>query len=341
MPRGNQIIRQWHILKLLEVARRPLHVKEIYERIQAPCSTRTVYRDLQQLLEAGFPLVMEEGRWRFLTVGEGAWSIPLEPTQAMALYLSEDLLAPVKGSFLADPLAELRRRIMGMLTPMGRTFCEEFRKATVATLFGPVDYGHHTDQLAAIEDAIGREHRMEITYEAPHRDPTTRTVDPYCIWYASGRVYLVAWCHRADDIRTFAVQRISRARVLDEPFEPRPGFNPAAFTRRGFGVFHGPVHDIAIDFSHQVAHLVRERRFHHSQQVEDRDYGIRLYLHAAGLPEIAAWVAGFGPHARPVTPPELVDRVRRIHEGALRTLEDPTTLGQDTLRDRTEGESGR
>jgi len=52
----------------------------------------------------------------------------------------------------------------------------------------------------------------------------------------------------------------------------------------------------------KVAHLIRERRFHVSQQVTEVGKGVRLKMGAAGLPEIAAWVAGFGGEARVVAP---------------------------------------
>ena len=39
---------------------------------------------------------------------EGAWALPVSPTEVVALTLTEDLLAPVEGSWLAQPLIELR-----------------------------------------------------------------------------------------------------------------------------------------------------------------------------------------------------------------------------------------
>jgi hypothetical protein len=98
-------------------------------------------------------------------------------------------------------------------------------------------------------------------------------------------MYLVAYCHKAEEIRTFAVERIVTAEVLDETFEADPAFDAASFTRKGFGVFHGPVHQIVVDFSPRVAHLIRERRYHATQQVADRGRGVRLKMEAAGLPE--------------------------------------------------------
>ena len=35
-----------------------------------------------------------------------------------------------------------------------------------------------------------------------------RNVDPYRLWYAAGALYLVDYCHRRNDVRLFAVDRV-------------------------------------------------------------------------------------------------------------------------------------
>jgi len=87
-----------------------------------------------------------------------------------------------------------------------------------------------------------------------------------------------------------------------------------------------------IDFSRRVAHLVRERRYHASQELSERGQGVRLKMEAAGLPEVAAWVAGFGGDARPIAPSELVEAVARLHRDGLRATEtDSDVTSGDTV----------
>ncbi len=327
--RGRQIRRQWKLLRALEAARRGLTGSELLDAVGERCSARTLYRDLEDLQAAGFPLLSERGRWRALGAGEGAWTIPVQATQVLALALAGDLLAPAEGSWLAEPLSDLRAQLSSMLTPTGRAYCEELRRTAVATLFGPGSYGGRRVELAAIHEAIERQHRLRIVHAKPREKAKARVVEPYSTWYHSGRLYLIAYCTSAEDVRTFAVERIQKAEVLDEPFDPDPSFDPAAFARRGFGVYHGAVHHTVVDFAGGVAHLVRERRYHHTQRVTPRGEGVRLTMDAAGLPEIAAWVAGFGGNARPVAPPELVAAVRRLHEDGLRAMESREVVTPD------------
>jgi predicted DNA-binding transcriptional regulator YafY len=315
--RGRQILRQWKLLRSLEAARRGLSPAELRDAVEEICSPRTIYRDLEQLQSAGFPLSTENGRWRVLKSGEGAWSVPVQPTQVLALALSEELLAPVEGSWLAHPLRELRSELSAMLTPVGRAYLRELKRTAVATLFAPGNYRHHSATMDAIQEAIEKQHRLRIRYSPPRRSPQERIVEPYCTWYAAGRVYLIAHCRMAGDIRTFAIQRIEEAQVLDEEFEPSCDFDPAAYARATFGVYQGPIHHVVVDFDDEVSYLLRERRYHHTQRVTPIENGVRLTMDAAGLPEIASWLAGFGGHARAIAPAELVAAVREIHKSGL------------------------
>ena len=66
--RGDQLSRQWRILRQIEVSKNGLTAAEIAEI--GGGSLRTAYRDLGDLQLAGFPLYTEKGdkgnRWKFV-----------------------------------------------------------------------------------------------------------------------------------------------------------------------------------------------------------------------------------------------------------------------------------
>ena len=176
MARGNQITRQWRILRLLEGANKGLRAREIYERLDEQVSERTLFRDLQDLSTAGFPLYKEDDEhWRCLTVGEGGYSIPIQTSELLALLLSEELLAPMRSAEVVTALASLREKITTLLTPAGQAYAEELKGHLIATFVGPGDYGD-SDIVRTIEDAIARQHRVEIHYWSPKQpdDPGTK-----------------------------------------------------------------------------------------------------------------------------------------------------------------------
>jgi predicted DNA-binding transcriptional regulator YafY len=52
--RGDQIVRQWKIIQFLETRRYGISVAELAEELES--QPRTIYRDLEALYNAGFPL---------------------------------------------------------------------------------------------------------------------------------------------------------------------------------------------------------------------------------------------------------------------------------------------
>ena len=51
-------------------------------------------------------------------------------------------------------------------------------------------------------------------------DRTTRVVEPWRVFNTHGQWYLAGWGDQAGAERLFRVDRISRAKVLEETFEP-------------------------------------------------------------------------------------------------------------------------
>jgi predicted DNA-binding transcriptional regulator YafY len=317
MPRGNQITRQWRILRLLEGSKSGLRAREIHEALGGDVSERTVFRDLQHLQEAGFPLYEEDGRWRVLGQGEGGYTVPVDTSELLALMLSEELLAPMRSAEVVAALAGLREKVAAMLSGAGRSYAEEIKDHLVATFVGPGDYTDGTI-VRTIEDAIQREHRLRIHYWSPRGETSERRVDPYVMWYADGRLYLVGYCHLRGAVRTFLLDRIRRIESLDEPFDIDPSFDVRSYTGSGLGAWTGERQRVELWFAPSVAHVAHERRFHPSQHVEPApDGGATVTMYVAGLPHVAAWVASFGGQVVARAPARLIARIQELHRNGL------------------------
>lgn len=77
--------------------------------------------------------------------------------------------------------------------------------------------------LAPLRDAIDAWRRVHLRYLVESRDEVTeRDVDPMRLLSWDGRWYLEGWCHRAEAVRLFRLDRIDALTVLDEPAAPPP-----------------------------------------------------------------------------------------------------------------------
>ena len=116
-------------------------------------------------------------------------------------------------------------------------------------------------------------------------------------------------------MRTFALQRIRKLKVLEETFTP--GEIPEEPYRNSLGPFSGGrVQEVEILFLPDVAPYVEEREWHPSQQMTRNDDGsVVLRMKIAVDPPLRCWILGFGHHARVLKPSALAaDILEEIEE---------------------------
>lgn len=78
-----------------------------------------------------------------------------------------------------------------------------------------------------IERGIATGVRIDLTYVKEHLDSEDeRQIDPLRLFVEDGRIYVDAWCHRAQDLRKFRLDRISRASLTALPIETHEAPDP-------------------------------------------------------------------------------------------------------------------
>ena len=70
---------------------------------------------------------------------------------------------------------------------------------------------------AAVGEALAQGRRLRMRYVNNDDVVSQRDVDPARLFTDNGVTYLQGWCHRAHGARTFRLERILEAGVLDEP----------------------------------------------------------------------------------------------------------------------------
>jgi len=94
MARGDQLARQWKIIQTLITSKSGKSAAELADDLE--CHPRTLYRDLEALQVAGFPIYTDrvEGKnlWSLLDTLKHHIPVPFSLTELMALYFSTDML---------------------------------------------------------------------------------------------------------------------------------------------------------------------------------------------------------------------------------------------------------
>ncbi len=318
MPRNDQVIRQWHILEKLQASRGGLTLDELLSALPQdyPRHPRTLRRDLNALGAAGFPILNErvDGRVRW-RLTDGFRHIPMRtfsPTELMALVLSRDLLKPLEGTQVQSALESALNKAAAALPTAGHEYVAQLHGVFSVGLGPHKLYRQHRETIDKLTQAIDKSRTVQLRYFSASRGKTTpREVDPYRLWYASGGLYLIAYCHLRKDVRLFAVERIRSATLTDHPYQMPLGFDLEAYVQDALTVMRGPRIEVELLFDKSTASWVKDRIWHPSQRLTPlKDGRLRMTLAVADTRELVGWVLSFGGGVRAINPPELRERIR-------------------------------
>lgn len=169
--------------------------------------------------------------------------------------------------------------------------------------------------LALARQALEEHRRVHLVYHVPARDVTTeRDVDPLRLHFVDGRSYLEGWCHRAQDVRLFRLDRVVDIRVLDVPAEPPPQVEPRDVSA---GLFTASPGDVLVTLALGPRARWVADYYPCEEVIETADGGLRVSLRTPDADWLRRLALQLGPDARVLAPVELADAVRASATAAL------------------------
>lgn len=317
MPRNDQVTRQWHVLRLLESSR-GVTLDELRERLPADYTrhARTVRRDLEALESAGFPLISEQidgsVRWRLMDGVRQAPALSLSPTELMALVMSRVLLKPLAGTHIQAALDSAMAKASNLLPSVSLQYMQRVQNVFAVGLGPHKTYKQHRETIDRLTQAIDKHRTVQVRYFSASRTRMTRReIDPYRLWYASGGLYLIGYCHLRSESRMFAVERITSVTLTDHPYQLPLGFDLDAFVQDALTVMRGPRIEVELLFDKPTAAWVKDRIWHPSQRLMHLSRGrLRMTLSLADSRELLGWILSFGGGVTVMRPESLREAVR-------------------------------
>ena len=317
MPRNDQVIRQWHLIWLLESSR-GLTLDEIAKQLPPdyPRHGRTVRRDLEALEAAGVPLINEriDGRVR-LRLMEGFRKLPalsFSPTELMALVISRSLLQPLAGTEIKTALDSAMAKASRLLPPASMDYVQQIQSVFAVGIGPHKTYREHRQTIDRLTQAIAKKRTVQMRYYSASRLRTTRReVDPYRLWYASGGLYLVGYCHLRKEPRMFAVERMRAVTLTDHPYQMPLGFDLEAFVQDSLTVMRGRPIEVELRFDKATAAWAKDRIWHPSQKLTQlKNNGMTMRLNVADSRELVGWILSFGGGVQVIKPEPLQKAVK-------------------------------
>jgi predicted DNA-binding transcriptional regulator YafY len=280
-------------------------------------SVRTVYRDVEALAAAGFPVCADrgpDGGYRLLE-GYRTRLTGLNADEADSLFLV-GLPGPAAELGLGSELAAVRLKLLAALPAETGARAERIRERfhlDPGRWFADATPVPH---LGAVADAVWRQRRLRVRYRKWGPAEVDRVLEPLGVVLKAGEWYLVATADGGDGPRTYRVARILEC-VPGEPFERPPGFDLAAFWDGWSRRFEETAHRHTVDVLLTPGAAARVRALFAPVQARavDRagppgpDGRLRVALPVESLRHAAFDLLRLGAGAEVLGPPELRERL--------------------------------
>jgi predicted DNA-binding transcriptional regulator YafY len=243
----------------------------------------------------------------------GLW---FSASEAYALLTMEQLLKGLEPGLLSrhvKPLLERLHRLLGSQDVPIEEIEKRIRIIRIASRTAKPEFF----EVAAT--AVLRRRQLAIRHWSRMKNETTeRTTSPQRLVLYRGNWYLDAWCHLRNDIRSFALDGIRKAKLLGEKARSVPEADLDAALSSGYGIFTGRDTVWAtLRFSPDAARWVAYEKWHSRQKARwEQDGSFVLEVPYSDDRELVMDVMRHGANVEVLGPRALREKVAAAHAAA-------------------------
>ena len=237
----------------------------------------------------------------------GLW---FNAAEVQALLTTLQLLTNLQPGLLdgqVKPVLERLRSILGT----GDHSWEEVTKRM--RIFLPERREGKAEHFSAVAAGLLKRTRLWIRhYNRKDDRETEREVSPQRLVHYRDNWYLDAYCHLREDLRSFAVDAIRDARLLDQRAKEVAASELDEYLGSGYGIFAGrKVQWATLKFTPEAARWVSAQSWHPKQRARvDKDGSYVLEVPYAEDRELVMEILKYGADVEVVGPTALRTRVR-------------------------------
>jgi predicted DNA-binding transcriptional regulator YafY len=245
----------------------------------------------------------------------GLW---FNASEVFALLTMQQLLKGLEPGLLAPHVEPLLARLRKVLESDDHSVEEIERRIRII----PMAVRKMSPQFFEVAaTATLRRRRLAIEYfSRGTNEVTAREISPQRVVFYRGNWYLDAWCHLRNDIRSFAIDAIRSAKLLDAAAKTVPDAELDEVLASGYGIFSGRKTTLArIRFSPVAARWVSAEAWHPKQKgTFEQDGSYVLEVPYSDPRELVMDVLRHGPDAEVLAPKALRDEIEKRLAEALK-----------------------
>ena len=181
-------------------------------------SSRTIYRDIRALVQAGVPILAEEGIGYTLMEGYRIPPVMFTERQANALILTEQLVLKNKDASFIKDYCEAIDKIKAVLK---HTIKDKANLLADRTRFDQNQNRERgSNNISDLQLALTNFWLLKIEYINEAKKTTIRMIEPFALISTKENWLLIAWCRLRKEFRFFRPDKILKMEILNEKFTP-------------------------------------------------------------------------------------------------------------------------
>lgn len=183
-------------------------------------SSRTIYRDLESINQAGIPVLATSGP------GGGVEILKTYKVEKR-LFSTADIatllmgLGSIQSNIPGNEIVSTLAKVKGMIPPEKQKELN-FRASQIKIDAAPWIYADDfSDAIETIKIALEQRQLLGFDYRDIRNQKSNREIEPYRLLLKGEDWYLQGYCVARKDFRTFKLLRMQNLRVLEQEFEIR------------------------------------------------------------------------------------------------------------------------
>lgn len=274
------------ITKIVRFIRRKKSASMAFLKAELEVSEASIKRDIEFLRERlDCPIEWNRSQRGYVIRDDlaqgGRFELPgiwFDSSEVFALLMMLHLVDGVQPGLLEEHIGPLRSKLRDLLAEGSKAPKSlESKLKLIHFAARKVEPKH----FQVVAGALLENKRLTLQYwNRGHAERTTRIISPQQLVHYRENWVLDAWCHERNGLRTFALDAIEDAQVLNEAAIEVSQEQMQAHFRSGYGIFAGTATRVAkLKFTKERAQWVDKERWHHEQKshyLEDGSYVLEV-----------------------------------------------------------------
>ena len=230
-------------------------------------STRTIYRDIETINNAGIPIVTHQGKNGGLAIID-SYKLDRQVLTLKDMVAMLSVLKGVNSTFNDRQITQAIEKIHALVPENKQNYVKNHLDRVVIDIMPWGSSPRQQEKMVTLQQAIANNILCNITYQDSNGAVSQRKIEPMTLVFKSTAWYLFAYCTMREDFRIFKVGRVVQLTMLAETFR-RKNVSWSQYDTMDTG--STKMIGLVIRFSKKIRHIVEEY-FEHSQ-LEDLPSG--------------------------------------------------------------------